>query len=77
VATRSASPAPSTICGHDGPVPNTRSIRIRRSQVVWLVAIVVVGVTVGIVAGVWWGVGTAAIMLAISEVIERVQRSRA
>jgi hypothetical protein len=34
-------------------------------------------VTVGVLAGVWWGVGAAAILLAINEVIERVQRSRA
>jgi len=38
--------------------------------------IVAVGVIVGVLAGAWWGVGAAAIMLAISEVIERVQRSR-
>ena len=30
----------------------------------------------GVLAGVWWGLGAAAIVLAISEVIERVQRSR-
>ncbi len=42
----------------------------------WLMVIVAVGVTVGILAGAWWGVGAAVIMLAISEVIERVQRSR-
>jgi MFS superfamily sulfate permease-like transporter len=58
-------------------VPKTRSIHLRRSQIIWLVAIVAVGVTVGVLAGVWWGVGAAAILLAINEVIERVQRSRA
>jgi hypothetical protein len=57
-------------------VPKKRSIQLRRSQIIWLVAIVVVGVTVGVVAGAWWGVGAAVIVLAISEVIERVQRSR-
>jgi MFS superfamily sulfate permease-like transporter len=57
-------------------VPQTRSIHLRRSQIIWLVAIVAIGVTVGILAGVWWGVGAAVITLAISEVIERVQRSR-
>jgi hypothetical protein len=62
--------------GHDALVPRTRSIRLRRSQIIWLVAIVAVGVTVGILAGTWWGVGAAVILLAISEVIERVQRSR-
>jgi hypothetical protein len=40
-------------------------------------AIVAVGVIVGVVAGVWWGLGAAVIVLAISEVVERVQRSRA
>lgn len=62
--------------GHDEAVPQTRSIHVRRSQIIWLMAIVAVGVTVGVVAGAWWGVGAAVIMLAISEVIERVQRSR-
>lgn len=62
--------------GHDEAVPQTRSIHLRRSQIIWLVAIVAVGVTVGIVVGAWWGVGAALISLAISETIERVQRSR-
>ena len=57
-------------------MPQTRSIHLRRSQIIWLVAIVAVGVTVGIIAGAWWGVGAAMVMLAISEVIERVQRAR-
>jgi hypothetical protein len=57
-------------------VPQTRSIHLRRSQIIWLIAIVAVGVIAGILAGVWWGLGAAAIVLAISEVIERVQRSR-
>ena len=41
-----------------------------------LMVIVAIGVTVGILAGAWWGVGAAMILLAISEVTERVQRSR-
>lgn len=57
-------------------MPQTRSIHLRRSQIIWLVAIVAVGVTVGIIAGAWWGVGAAVVTLAISEVIERVQRAR-
>ncbi len=57
-------------------MPQIRSIHLRRSQIIWLTAIVAVGVIVGVLAGVWWGVGAAVIMLAISEVIERVQRSR-
>ena len=39
--------------------------------------IVAVGVIVGVLAGAWWGIGAAAMLLALSEVIERVQRSRA
>jgi hypothetical protein len=58
------------------PVPQSRSIRLRRSQIIWLVAIIAAGLIVGIVAGLWWGLGAAAILLAISEVIERVQRAR-
>lgn len=58
-------------------MPQTRSIQFRRSQIIWLMAIVAVGVIVGVVAGVWWGLGAAVIGLAISEVVERVQRSRA
>ena len=57
-------------------MPQTRSIQFRRSQIIWLMAIVAVGVIVGVVAGVWWGLGAAVIGLAISEVVERVQRSR-
>ena len=62
--------------GHDDAVPKIRSIRPRRSQIIWLIVIVAVGVIVGVLAGAWWGVGAAVIMLAISEVIERVQRAR-
>lgn len=57
-------------------MPQTRSIRIRPSQIVWLILIVAVGVIVGVVAGAWWGVGAAAVVLAISEVVERIQRAR-
>jgi MFS superfamily sulfate permease-like transporter len=57
-------------------VPQTRSLHFRRSQIIWLIAIVAVGVIVGVLVGVWWGVGAAVAMLAINEVIERVQRSR-
>ena len=57
-------------------MPQTRSIQFRRSQIIWLIAIVAVGVIVGVLAGVWWGLGAAALTLAISEVIERVQRAR-
>lgn len=57
-------------------MPVNRSVRLRPSQIVWLVAIVVVGLVVGFIVGPWWGVGAAAIVLLISEVIERVQRAR-
>jgi hypothetical protein len=57
-------------------VPQSRSIRLRPSQIIWLTAIVVVGVIVGVLAGTWWGLGAAAVVLAISELIERLQRSR-
>ena len=43
---------------------------------VWLALIVAVGVVVGVLAGVWWGVGAALTTLAVSEVVERVQRAR-
>jgi hypothetical protein len=62
--------------GHDESVRQARSIRLRRSQIIWLIVIVAAGVIGGVLAGVWWGLGAAAIALAISEVIERVQRAR-
>jgi len=71
-----ASPVRLVPPGHDEPVPQTRSIHLRRSQIIWLMAIVAIGVAVGVLAGAWWGVGAAVITLAISEVIERAQRSR-
>ncbi len=61
---------------HDEAVARARSISFRRSQLIWLAVIVAVGVIVGILAGPWWGVGAAVLVLALSEVIERVQRSR-
>ena len=57
-------------------MPQTRTINFRRSQIIWLIAIVAVGVIVGVAAGVWWGVGAAVIMLVVNEVIERAQRAR-
>jgi hypothetical protein len=62
--------------GHDDRVPQQRSLRLRRSQVIWLIAIVAAGVILGVAAGLWWGLGAAAVLLAISETIERVQRAR-
>ena len=56
-------------------MPQTRSIHLRRSQIIWLAVIVAVGVIVGALAGAWWGVGAALIMLALSEVIERMKRA--
>ena len=74
---RSEMARPAHPSGHDEPVPQTRSIRLRRSQIIWLMVIVAVGVIVGVLAGAWWGIGAAVIVLALSELIERVQRSRA
>jgi hypothetical protein len=75
-ASRWAIAGPARPAGHDESVPQTRSIHLRRSQIIWLVMIVLIGVTVGILAGAWWGLGVAAITLAISEVFERAQRAR-
>lgn len=41
-----------------------------------LIVIIAVGLAVGILAGPWWGVGAAVVMLVINEVIERTQRAR-
>ncbi len=57
-------------------MPTQRKIGLRPSQMVWLAAIVIVGVVVGIVAGPGWGAAAAVVVLAVSEVIERVQRAR-
>lgn len=57
-------------------MPQRKQLRVSRSNLIWLALIVVVGVIVGIAAGVWWGVGAAALVLVLSEVVERVQRSR-
>ena len=57
-------------------MPQTRSIAFRRSQIIWLIAVVATGAVVGILAGAWWGIGAAVIVLVISEAIERIQRTR-
>jgi hypothetical protein len=57
-------------------VSRARSIKLRRSQIIWLAVIVAAGIVVGILTGPWWGVAAAAIVLAISEVVERMQRAR-
>ena len=57
-------------------MPQTRSITFRRSQIIWLIAVVATGAVVGILAGAWWGIGAAVIVLVISEAIERIQRTR-
>ena len=59
-----------------GPVPQTRRLRLRRSQLIWLAAVIVVGVVVGVLFGAWWGVGAALLVLALNEVLERIQRAR-
>lgn len=57
-------------------MPASRDLRLRPSQIVWLVVVVVVGVVVGVVAGPWWGAGAAVVVLLVSDVVERIQRSR-
>lgn len=47
-----------------------------RRNVVWLVAIVGVGVVVALVAGWLWGVLAAVATLVVSEVVERRRRAR-
>lgn len=47
-----------------------------RRNVVWLVAIVVVGAVVWIAAGWLWGVLAAIATLVVSEVVERQRRAR-
>lgn len=69
-------PVPRRRGGHDEAVPQSRSIKFQRSQLIAIIAIIAVGVVVGVLAGPWWGLGAAAIVLAVSEVIERVQRAR-
>lgn len=49
---------------------------VSKRNLIWLAAVVVVGVVVAIAAGVLWGLLAAAITLAASEVIERTRRRR-
>ncbi len=53
-----------------------RNLKLKPNQMVWLAAIIVVGVVVGIAFGVLWGLGAAAMTLAASEATERIARSR-
>ena len=43
---------------------------------VWLVAIVGVGVVIGVVAGWLWGLLAAVVTLVASEIVERTRRAR-
>ena len=45
-------------------------------NIAWLIAIVVVGVVVGITVGIGWGLGAAAVVLVLSELVERAGRRR-
>ncbi len=47
-----------------------------RRNAIWLVAIVAVGVVVGWIAGVVWGLVAGGTVLVVSEVVERVARMR-
>jgi len=53
-----------------------RDLKLKPNQLTWLVAIIVVGVILGIAVGVLWGLGAAAVTLAASEATERIARSR-
>lgn len=55
-------------------IGQTASVSTR--NLVWLVAIIAVGVVVGIVAGWVWGLVGAGVTLVISEVVERTLRRR-
>lgn len=62
--------------GNTAHVAPQRDLKLKPNQLVWLVAIIVVGVVVGITLGVFWGLGAAAVALAASETTERISRSR-
>ena len=62
--------------GKTAGVAPQRDLKLKPNQLVWLVAIIVVGVIVGIALGLWWGLAAAAVTLATSEATERISRSR-
>ncbi|MFT7394118.1 MAG: TctA family transporter [Candidatus Azotimanducaceae bacterium] len=62
--------------GNTPDVASQRDLKLKPNQLVWLVAIIVVGVIVGIALGVLWGFGAAVVTLAASEATERISRSR-
>ena len=65
--------------GRTGDTPDVaphRDLKLKPNQLVWLAAIVVAGAIVGIVLGVLWGLGAAAVTLAASEATERISRRR-
>lgn len=47
-----------------------------KRNVIWLVAVIVIGVLVGVTVGIWWGVIAAAVTLVVSELVERTRRAR-
>lgn len=47
-----------------------------KRNLIWLVAVVAVGVVVGVVAGWLWGVLAAIAALVVSEAVERTRRRR-
>ncbi|WP_395153094.1 hypothetical protein [Ilumatobacter sp.] len=53
-----------------------RDLKLKPNQLVWLLAIFVVGAIVGIAVGVLWGLAAAAVTLAASEATERISRRR-
>jgi len=64
----------------DLPLVEERSVPMSKRNMMWLAAIVAVGVLGWLVLGVVWGLVAAAVMLVVSEVVERrvrAQRRRA
>jgi hypothetical protein len=45
-------------------------------NIVWLVAIVVVGVSAGFAFGYRWGLGAALVVVVASEIVERLARAK-
>ncbi len=49
---------------------------VSKRNMIWLAAVVAVGVVVAVIAGVVWGLIAAAIVLVAGEVVERSRRRR-
>ena len=53
---------------------NVRSIQFKKQHIIAMAAVIAAGVIVGQIAGVWAGLGAAALVLGVNEVIERRRR---